>query len=355
MTQQTLGFTLCDWQQAYQQEGLAPAAVLGALRNELSTDDNAWISLASEAQLNEQLAALDERLQQVEGNVASLPLYGVPFAVKDNIDAAGWDTTAACPAFAHQASADATVVARLRAAGAILIGKTNLDQFATGLVGTRSPYGAVSNSFNADYVSGGSSSGSASVVARGLVPFALGTDTAGSGRVPASFNNIVGLKPTRGWLSNTGLVPACRTLDCISVFALTVADAQAVATIAGGFDPSDAYSRANPCSAPVGLPVRPKLAIPANPEFFDDTQMQTAYEAALEKWRAFGAELVEIDFSPFADLAAQLYQGSWVAERTVAVGDMDPDKMDPVVRGIVDGGIRLGIRERGSGASARIP
>ena len=289
MTQQTLGFTLSDWQQAYQQEGLAPAAVLGALRNELSTDDNAWISLASEVQLNEQLAALDERLQQVEGNVASLPLYGVPFAVKDNIDAAGWDTTAACPAFAHQASADATVVARLRAAGAILIGKTNLDQFATGLVGTRSPYGAVSNSFNADYVSGGSSSGSASVVARGLVPFALGTDTAGSGRVPAGFNNIVGLKPTRGWLSNTGLVPACRTLDCISVFALTVADAQAVATIAGGFDPSDAYSRANPCSAPVGLPVRPKLAIPANPEFFDDTQMQTSYEAALEKWRAFGA------------------------------------------------------------------
>ena len=338
MTQQTLGFTLSDWQQAYQQEGLAPAAVLGALRNELSTDDNAWISLASEVQLNEQLAALDERLQQVEGNVASLPLYGVPFAVKDNIDAAGWDTTAACPAFAHQASADATVVARLRAAGAILIGKTNLDQFATGLVGTRSPYGAVSNSFNADYVSGGSSSGSASVVARGLVPFALGTDTAGSGRVPAGFNNIVGLKPTRGWLSNTGLVPACRTLDCISVFALTVADAQAVATIAGGFDPSDAYSRANPCSAPVGLPVRPKLAIPANPEFFDDTQMQTSYEAALEKWRAFGAELVEIDFSPFADLAAQLYQGSWVAERTIAVGEMDPDKMDPVVRGIVEGG-----------------
>ena len=340
MTQHTLGFTLSDWQQAYQQEKQSPAELLGSLRNELDSNDNAWISLVSEVQLGAQIAALDERLQQVEGKLESLPLYGVPFAIKDNIDAAGWNTTAACPAFAHEADTDATVVARLRAAGAILIGKTNLDQFATGLVGTRSPYGAVSNSFNPDYVSGGSSSGSASVVARGLVPFALGTDTAGSGRVPAGFNNIVGLKPTRGWLSNTGLVPACRTLDCISVFALTVADAQAVATIAGGFDPSDAYSRANPCTAPVGLPAKPKLAIPASPEFFGDSQMQAAYEVTLEKWRAFGAELVEVDFTPFADLAAQLYQGSWVAERTVAVGDMDPDKMDPVVRSIVEGGHR---------------
>ncbi|MEL0167915.1 MAG: allophanate hydrolase [Pseudomonadaceae bacterium] len=338
MTQHTLGFTLSDWQTAYRQEKLSPATLLSNLRNALASDDNAWISLASEAQLSAQLAALDELLTKAEGKLESLPLYGVPFAIKDNIDAAGWNTTAACPAFAHEATADATVVSRLRAAGAILIGKTNLDQFATGLVGTRSPYGAVSNSFNPDYVSGGSSSGSASVVARGLVPFALGTDTAGSGRVPAGFNNIVGLKPTRGWLSNTGLVPACKTLDCISVFALTVSDAETVANVAGGFDPNDAYSRANPCTAPVGLPAKPRLAIPANPEFFGDTQMQTAYETALDKWRAFGAELVEIDFAPFAALAAQLYQGSWVAERTVAVGDMDPDKMDPVVRGIVEGG-----------------
>ncbi len=242
------------------------------------------------------------------------------------------------PEFAYVAEADATVVTRLRAAGAILIGKTNLDQFATGLVGTRSPYGAVPNSFNPDYVSGGSSSGSASTVARGLVAFSLGTDTAGSGRVPAGFNNIVGLKPTKGWLPNTGLVPACRTLDCISVFALTVADAQAVATIAGGFDAADAYSRKNPNCAKVGMPAKPRLAVPAAPEFFGDEQNQAVFEQALGKLRELGAELVEIDFSPFRELAEQLYYGPWVAERTVAVEGVDPAHINPVVRGVVAAG-----------------
>jgi allophanate hydrolase len=230
------------------------------------------------------------------------------------------------------------VVAKLRAAGAILIGKTNLDQFATGLVGTRSPYSAVPNSFDPDYVSGGSSSGSASVVARGLVAFALGTDTAGSGRVPAGFNNIVGLKPTKGWLSTRGLVPACRTLDCISVFALTVADALVVASLAGGFDASDAYSRKNPNSAKVGMPAKPRLAVPATPEFFGDVQNQAVFEQALGKLRELGAELVEIDFTPFRELAEQLYYGSWVAERTVALEDVDAAHINPVVRGIVENG-----------------
>src|SRR5690554_5521859 len=206
-----LGYTLADWQQAYR-DGAQPADLLTTLLGQLAADDPAWINLASPQQLQRQLDELDNLLAAANGRRDALPLLGVPFAIKDNIDAAGWPTTAACPAFSYTAAEDARVVACLKAAGAVLIGKTNLDQFATGLVGTRSPYGAVPNAFDSDYVSGGSSSGSASVVARGLVPFALGTDTAGSGRVPAGFNNVVGLKPTRGWFSTTGLVPACRKI-----------------------------------------------------------------------------------------------------------------------------------------------
>lgn len=337
MSNAPIAFTLADWQQTYR-DGQSPAELLHSLRLELSTEDNAWITLASEAQLNAQLDALSALLDAANGELSKLPLYGVPFAIKDNIDAAGWPTTAACPAFAYTAAADATVVAKLRAAGAILIGKTNLDQFATGLVGTRSPHGAVRNSFNPDYISGGSSSGSASVVARGLVPFSLGTDTAGSGRVPAGFNNIVGLKPSKGWLSNSGLVPACKTLDCISVFALTVSDALSVAQIAGGYDAADPYSRKNPNSAKVGMPAKPRLAVPSNPEFFGDTQNQAVFEQALGTLRELGAELVEIDFTPFQQLAEQLYYGSWVAERTVAVEGVNPDHINPVVRGIVENG-----------------
>ncbi len=341
MSDAPLAFTLADWQQAYRDQ-LQPADLLHALLQRLDADDNAWISLASAERLDAQLIELAALLAAAEGQRERLPLYGVPFAIKDNIDAAGWTTTAACPAFAYEAAEDATIVARLRAAGAILIGKTNLDQFATGLVGTRSPYGAVPNAFDPDYVSGGSSSGSASVVARGLVPFALGTDTAGSGRVPAGFNNIVGLKPTKGWLSTTGLVPACRTLDCISVFALTVADAEAVARIGGGYDARDPYSRQNPNSTHVGIGAQPKFAVPDTLEFFGDEQTRAVFESALDKLRALGAEITPIDFSPFRQLAAQLYQGSWVAERTVAAGAIftdQPEAMDPVVRGILDNGL----------------
>ncbi|NMZ68433.1 allophanate hydrolase [Pseudomonas peli] len=337
MSNAPIALTLTDWQQTYR-DGQSPAELLHSLRLELSTEDNAWITLASEAQLDAQLDGLSALLDAANGELSKLPLYGVPFAIKDNIDAAGWPTTAACPEFAYTAAADATVVAKLRAAGAILIGKTNLDQFATGLVGTRSPHGAVCNSFNPDYVSGGSSSGSASVVARGLVPFSLGTDTAGSGRVPAGFNNIVGLKPSKGWLSNSGLVPACKTLDCISVFALTVSDALSVAQIAGGYDAADPYSRKNPNSAKVGMPAKPRLAVPSNPEFFGDTQNQAVFEQALGTLRELGVDLVEIDFTPFQQLAEQLYYGSWVAERTVALEGVDPEHINPVVRGIVGNG-----------------
>jgi len=335
------GWTITEWLAAYRQGVTSPQSLL-TLRDQFAENDPAWIAMATAAQIEAQLQDLSKRLDAANGDIDKLPLYGVPFAIKDNIDAGGWMTTAACPEFAYPADDDATVVQRLRAAGAILMGKTNLDQFATGLVGTRSPYGAVPNSFDPEYVSGGSSSGSASVVARGLVAFSLGTDTAGSGRVPAGFNNIVGLKPTKGRLSNSGLVPACRTVDCISVFALTVDDAQCVAEVAEGFDARDAYSRRNPHTAPLGFGQTVKLAIPDTLEFFGDEQSQAAYEQALLNLSAMGAQITPIDFAPFKALAEQLYYGPWVAERTVALTAMlksQPDAINPVVRGIVESGL----------------
>ncbi|MCR6651833.1 MAG: allophanate hydrolase [Cellvibrionaceae bacterium] len=289
----------------------------------------------SAAELDQQLAAIEKHFD--------LPLYGVPFAVKDNIDVAGIPTTAACPAFGYVPSTDAASVARLRAAGAIVMGKTNLDQFATGLVGTRSPFGTVSNAFNDRYISGGSSSGSASVVARGLVPFSLGTDTAGSGRVPAGFNNIVGLKPTKGRISTRGVVPACRSLDCVSVFALTLADADTVADLLSGFDADDAYSR----TAPVAVrhfPAKPRLGIPLAPEWFGDTASAKAWEEILDAVQKLGAEVVPVDFTPMFELARLLYGGPWVAERYAAVGDFmsaHAEDMNPVVRGIIEQATRF--------------
>lgn len=338
----TFGWTVSEWTAAYQNKSLTPSVLL-ALANEYPEGDCAWISLASAEQISAQLDELESKLASVDGDFSKLPLYGVPFAIKDNIDAAGWVTTAGCPEFGYTATDDASVVAKLRAAGAILMGKTNLDQFATGLVGTRSPYGAVPNSFNPDYVSGGSSSGSASVVARGLVAFSLGTDTAGSGRVPAGFNNIVGLKPTKGLLANTGLVPACRTVDCISIFALTVEDAESVLGVASGYEQSDAYSRHNPNTAPVAIGKTPRFAVPATLEFFGDTQNQAIYEQSLNKLREMGAELSPIDFTPFQELAEQLYYGPWVAERTVAMENVleaNPSTVNSVVRGIVESGFK---------------
>ena len=333
-----VGWTLAGWQRAYRSGFLRPDELLDLL--DLSATDPAWITRIDATKLCAQTEELEALLKSHGGDLRRLPLYGVPFAVKDNIDVAGWPTTAACPDFAYMAGEDATVVRRLREAGAIVVGKTNLDQFATGLVGTRSPYGAVPNTFRAEYISGGSSSGSASAVARGLVPFALGTDTAGSGRVPAGLNNIVGLKPTRGWLSTAGVVPACRTLDCVSVLALTVADAAFVAAIASGFDEADAYSRHPAKDAALGFPDRPRLGVPQSLEFFGDAESEAAFARALEMAASLGAEVVPIDFTPFARLAALLYQGPWVAERFATVEALwkrHPEALHPIVRGIVEG------------------
>jgi allophanate hydrolase len=266
----------------------------------------------------------------------SLPLYGVPVAIKDNIDVAGLPTTAACPAFAYQPDRDAVAVERLKRAGAIVIGKTNLDQFATGLVGVRSPYGVPRNPFDPNLSPGGSSSGSAVAVAAGLVPLALGTDTAGSGRVPAGLNNIVGLKPSLGLVSNTGVVPACRSLDCVSLFALTTDDAfAAFAAISGG----------EPVSALGALPPALRIGVPdaRSRLFFGDMRAEAAFASAMKLVATMGLRVVEIDFAPFLEAAQLLYEGPWVAERWAAVGDFivaHPDEVHPVTRAIIEGGAK---------------
>jgi allophanate hydrolase len=275
----------------------------------------------------------------------SLPLYGVPVAVKDNIDVVGLPTTAACPVFSYKPSEDSTAVARLRAAGAIVIGKTNLDQFATGLVGVRSPYGVPRNTFNPDLIPGGSSSGSAVAVAAGLVPLALGTDTAGSGRVPAGLNNIVGLKPSLGLISTFGVVPACRTLDCVSVFALTVDDAWTALDAMAGTDRADPYSRNRPLGRTGVMPPHVKLGMPRAGQllFFGDRHYEAEYRIALERLARLGCDLFEIDIEPFYDAARLLYEGPWVAERTIAARSIlstDPDAIHPVTREIVLSGLR---------------
>lgn len=335
------GPTIQDWGDYYRGGG-RPETALPQLLASLDRDDPVWIRLLDEAELSDQIAALAARVDAAGGTAEDLPLYGVPFAIKDNIDVAGLPTSAGCPAYAYTGEATAPAVERLLAAGAILIGKTNLDQFATGLVGTRSPYGPVRNSFDPDYICGGSSSGSASAVARGLVPFALGTDTAGSGRVPAGFNNIVGLKPTRGAVSSRGVVPACRSLDCLSVFALTVDDAARVHGLLAGFDPDDPFSRPVPAArAHAPAPADLRLGVPAAPRWFGDARAEAAFGEAVEAWRALGADIRPLDFTPLHDLAALLYQGPWIAERYAAVGEFiesHRDAVDPVVAGIIEGG-----------------
>jgi allophanate hydrolase len=275
----------------------------------------------------------------------SLPLYGIPVAVKDNIDVAGLPTTAACTAFGYRAETDATAVARLRAAGALIIGKTNLDQFATGLVGTRSPYGTPRNLFDPRLIPGGSSSGSSVAVGAGIVPLALGTDTAGSGRVPAAFNNIVGLKPSLGFVSSAGVVPACRTLDCVSILALTVDDATTALSLIAGPDEADPFSRALPLQAAVSLMQAFKFGVPLieQRQFFGDKISAAAYHAALSKLAALGGEIIEVNFTPFYEAAGLLYEGPWVAERYLAVKaliDSQPDSLLPVTREIIAAGAR---------------
>jgi len=271
------------------------------------------------------------------------PLFGVPVAVKDNIDVGGMPTTAACPAFTYQPTADAVAVTKLRAAGGVVIGKTNLDQFATGLVGVRTPYPVPRNPLRGDLIPGGSSSGSAVAVAAGLVPIALGTDTAGSGRVPAMFNNIVGLKPSLGLISTRGVVPACRTLDCVSIFAGHVEDAWTVLAAIAGYDARDPYSRTRPLGTLT--PTRCMIGAPRPAErlFFGDSSAAADYDDSLTRLAQLGHSIVEIDMEPFYQTARLLYEGPWVAERYLAarrVIEKDPDAMHPVTREIIAGGAR---------------
>lgn len=332
-------FTLDDWRRAYA-AGATPSALLAALAQRLQASPAAaWITRASAAQLQAQADALEARLAAAGADrravLQAMPLYGVPFAVKDNIDIDGVLTTAACPAFAYPAGCSAQAVQRLLAAGAVWVGKTNLDQFATGLVGTRSPYGQPASTFDAARVSGGSSSGSAVVVSRGDVVFSLGTDTAGSGRVPAGFNNIVGLKPTPGRVSTAGVVPACRSLDCISVFALTAGDAAEVLAVMEGPDQADAYSRFEP--GPAQLPARLRIGVPAAAVL--DAPYQEAWGSAVALARQQGHEIVALDFAPLHAVAALLYGGPWVAERHAAVQpllDSQPGAFDPTVRAVIE-------------------
>ncbi|MGE0034712.1 MAG: allophanate hydrolase [Xanthobacteraceae bacterium] len=302
-------------------------------------DPAIFISLRNEAE------ALAEANALPAANETCLPLHGVPIAVKDNIDAKGLPTTAACEAFAYRPAADATTVARLKRAGAIVIGKTNLDQFATGLVGVRSPYGVPRNLFNPALIPGGSSSGSAIAVGAGLVPLALGTDTAGSGRIPAALSNIIGLKPSLGLVSTAGVVPACRTLDCVSVFALTVDDAFAALAAMAGPDPADAYARPLALGALQSFPAGLRLGVPMPGQrlFFGDTVSAAAYETATARFANLGATIVAVDIEPFYETARLLYEGPWVAERYIVARSLiasAPEAMHPVTRQIILDGAR---------------
>ena len=334
---QDLNFDIHSLHTAYA-EGLSSADVIKEVyrRIERVDDPGIFIHLLEPQQVLHQAAELscfDAKLK---------PLWGLPFVIKDNIDLADTPTTAACPAYSYQASKDAFVVAQLRQAGALCIGKTNLDQFATGLVGVRSPYPPPKNAINPKLVPGGSSSGSAVAVAQGLVSFALGTDTAGSGRVPAALNNIVGLKPTLGAISNSGVVPACRTLDTVSIFALTATDAYRVLQTAAQYDSHDAYAKTI-TTPPLALSTRPailKVGIPdvETREFFGDQTQAETFTTALGQLQTLAIDLVEIDFKLFFQAANMLYEGVWVAERLTVVEDLlrsQPESLHPVTRQII--------------------
>ena len=333
--------TLADWQGAYR-AGESPYVLLEALRRRIEAESPiaAWISRTSGTQLASQLEYLDRRAAAFADRteaMQALPLFGVPFAAKDNIDVAGLVTTAACPAFESLPMQHAAAVRKLVDAGAVCMGKTNLDQFATGLVGTRSPDGRPSSTLASDRISGGSSSGSAVVVARGDLPFALGTDTAGSGRVPAGFNNIVGLKPTPGRVSTRGVLPACRSLDCVSVFALTVEDAAAVLAVLEGDDPLDPYSAFR--VGPARLPAVLRVGIPSHAEFHGDAGYAAAFEGAVTQLGPLGHRPVPIDFAPLHAVAELLYGGPWIAERMAVVEPLlagNPGAIDPVVRQVIE-------------------
>ena len=328
---------------AYRDGVVTPERVIGEVLRRIADagDDHVWISRPDDAAVLERAKDLTRRVRQS----SQLPLYGLPFGVKDSIDVAGMPTTLACPAYSYMPAKSAAVVERLVEAGAIFVGKTNLDQFATGLVGVRSDYGIPRNPFDATMIPGGSSSGSAVAVASGLVSFAVATDTAGSGRVPAAFNNIVGYKPTRGLFSMSGLVPACRSADCVTVMALTVGDAMRVAQVMKGFDADDPYSRHPPAGFALNCGQAPKtfrFGVPKREQlqFFGDGEAERLFQVAVARTAAIGGEIIETDYTPFSEAASLLY-GPWVAERTADLGEFiaaHPDDVSPVVREIILGG-----------------
>ncbi len=334
---QDLSFDLASLRAAYASGASVRAVIAEAQRRCASDAHHAFIHRLTDAEIEPYVAHLDGV------DPASLPLYGVPFAIKDNIDLAHIPTTAGCPEYAYTPGESAFLVQQLIAAGAVPLGKANLDQFATGLNGTRSPYGACRNAFNPAFVSGGSSSGSAVSVAKGWVSFSLGTDTAGSGRVPASFNNLVGLKPSIGLLSATGVVPACRSVDTVSIFALTAADAQAVLAVAAVPDEADAFSRA---AKPFGVdfsagPFRFGVPRPQDLNFFGNDAAAAQFAESVERLKALGGTAVEVDLTPFLEAARLLYEGPWVAERYVAIKDFieaQPEAVFPPVRTIIEVG-----------------
>ncbi|MEM7144785.1 MAG: allophanate hydrolase [Verrucomicrobiota bacterium] len=334
------GLELESLRAAYASGEWTPTRLVEALDEVISAAEptRIWISRVSRERMLEYAREVEAR--GWEGQ----PLYGVPFAIKDNIDLAGMPTTAACPEFAYEPGESAFVVRRLMEAGAIPLGKTNLDQFATGLVGVRSPYGFPANAIDEKYIPGGSSSGSAVAVARGFASFALGTDTAGSGRVPAAFNGLVGLKPTRGLLSCRGVVPACRTLDCVSVFSLSAGDAGAVLDVAATFDRADAYARADPGlveAAPLGETFTFGVPREDQLEFFGNGSARGCFAEGVARMESLGGKRVEIGFGPFLEAARLLYEGPWVAERYAAIEDIlneKPEILHSVTRGIIEGG-----------------
>jgi allophanate hydrolase len=328
-------FLVSDLLDAYRTHRLTPTEVIESAveRADRAEQRHVWITRFSRERLLAHARSVEQR------SIDELPLYGIPFVIKDNMDLAGVPTTAGCAQYSYVPAKSSAVVQRLLDAGAIPLGKANLDQFATGLVGTRSPYGACRNSFNADYISGGSSSGSAVAVATGLASFALGTDTAGSGRVPAAFNNIIGLKPSVGRISTRGIVPACRSLDCVSIFSMTSEDAARVLSVVEGFDAEDPYSRilgdATIQGRRFGVPRSDQL------EFFGDHEYARLFDQAIDRIKTLGGSLVQIDFAPFLDTARLLYEGPWVAERYAAVEDfikLHASAMHPVTRQVIESG-----------------
>ncbi|MGA2313700.1 MAG: allophanate hydrolase [Xanthobacteraceae bacterium] len=328
--------TVAEILDAYRRGAVQPGDIVARSFERMRAHDDPAIFIA----LREEADVVAEARALVRGGDKTLPLYGIPVAVKDNIDVKGLPTTAACPAYSYRPNKDATCVARLRQAGALVLGKTNLDQFATGLVGMRTPYGIGRNLFDQKLIPGGSSAGSALAVGAGLAPLALGTDTAGSGRVPAAFSNIVGLKPSCGLVSTAGVVPACRTLDCVSVLALTVDDAMAMLRVIAGPDPADPFSRPRPVHAVGPMPDGLKLGVPLPGQrlFFGDRASEAAYDAALARLSALGAKIVEIDVEPFYATARLLYEGPWVAERYLTARALiasSPESLHPVTRQVI--------------------